>query len=139
MTYDIELEENPGSDDLAALAVGLTEHATSLLPRPGFRRVALFHRGEHRQVLGGLSGLINWNWAFVQNFWVAEALRHRHLGSQLLREFESYARAQGCAWIHLDTFSFQAPDFYETRGYQRFASLDDYPEGCARYFYKKAL
>lgn len=39
----------------------------------------------------------------------------------------------------LDTFSFLAPQLYVAWGYERFATLDDYPAGQARYFYYKDL
>jgi len=40
---------------------------------------------------------------------------------------------------HLDTFSFQAPDFYQQRGYQVFGQLDDFPPGHRRYYLTKEL
>jgi hypothetical protein len=39
----------------------------------------------------------------------------------------------------LDTFSFQAPDFYKQHGYQVFGELQDFPSGHQRYYLKKQL
>ena len=41
--------------------------------------------------------------------------------------------------IRVDTFSFQAPGFYERLGYQRFGKLENYPNGYETIFYFKAL
>ena len=41
--------------------------------------------------------------------------------------------------IHLDTFDFQAKEFYKKQGYVVFGKLDDCPENHCRYFMKKLL
>jgi hypothetical protein len=52
---------------------------------------------------------------------------------------EDEARRRGAKHAYLDTFSFQAPDFYEQHGYQVFGTLDDFPAGHQRYFMTKEL
>ncbi len=47
--------------------------------------------------------------------------------------------SRGCTYAHLNTFSYQARPFYEKRGYEVFAELDDYPKGHQRVFMKKCL
>jgi len=41
--------------------------------------------------------------------------------------------------VHLTTYSFQAPDFYERHGYERFGELDDYPGDQSLVFLRKRL
>jgi hypothetical protein len=41
--------------------------------------------------------------------------------------------------IHLNTFSFQAPGFYQKHGYRRFGRLSGSPEGASRHYYVKRL
>ena len=45
----------------------------------------------------------------------------------------------GCDHIHLDTFDFQARDFYEKNGFQIFGAIEDYPVGHKRYYLVKKL
>jgi hypothetical protein len=52
---------------------------------------------------------------------------------------ERQAQTRGCGASWLDTFSFQALDFYEALGYQRFGELADFPPGSSRYYLWKQL
>jgi hypothetical protein len=58
---------------------------------------------------------------------------------QLLTLAEDEARQRGAKNVYLDTFSFQAPDFYKQHGYQVFGELEDFPPGHERYFLTKKL
>jgi hypothetical protein len=52
---------------------------------------------------------------------------------------EAQARLRGCTASWLDTFSFQAPCFYESIAYRQFGELDDFPPGNIRHFFWKSL
>lgn len=45
----------------------------------------------------------------------------------------------GCKYAFVDTFSFQAPAFYEKHGYREVFTLEDYPYTEKRHYYTKAL
>ena len=48
-------------------------------------------------------------------------------------------REKGCHLIHLDTFDFQAKDFYIKHGYEVFGVLDECPKKHKRYYLKKLI
>lgn len=52
---------------------------------------------------------------------------------------EKIAKEKGCNLIHLDTFDFQAKDFYIRNGYEVFGVLDDCPREHKRYYMKKNI
>ena len=135
----VTVETAPAERDVAALAAGLTDHALPTTGRPGFLPLAVFARDPEGELVGGISGTVNWSWLHIALFWIASSDRHSGLGSRLLRTLESAAIERGCAHAHLDTFSYQARPFYERHGYALFATLEDYPPGHARYFLRKAL
>jgi GNAT superfamily N-acetyltransferase len=64
------------------------------------------------EVVGGLFGRKYYGWLFVELLFVPEQGRRQGLGSRMLAEAEAFARSKGCIGVWLDTFSFQAPDFY---------------------------
>ena len=88
-------------------------------------------------IAGIISKMYCWNCLYIDVLWVKEEHRKDGLGSRLLKEIESVAIEKGCYLIHLDTFDFQAKDFYIKHGYEVFGVLDECPEGHKRYFLKK--
>lgn len=66
--------------------------------------------------------------------------RHRRegLGSALLTRVEEAGRADGCTTASVDTFSFQAPEFYPRHGYEE---IFRYPltDGTERIYFSKSL
>jgi len=75
----------------------------------------------------------------IDLLWVKDELRGRGYGHHLLTLAEQEARQRGAKNAYLDTFSFQAPDFYKQHGYQVFGELQDFPPGHQRYFLTKQL
>lgn len=90
-------------------------------------------------IAGILSKMYCWNCLYIDVLWVKEEYRNQGLGSNLLKEIEGIAKEKGCHLIHLDTFDFQAKDFYLKYGYEIFGVLDQCPEGHKRYFLKKSI
>ena len=89
--------------------------------------------------MGGVIGATYWDWFQLDLMWVKEELRGHGYGRRLLTLAENEARRRGARHVHLDTFSFQAPGFYEKCGYQVFGVLQDYPAGHQRFYLAKEL
>ena len=87
------------------------------------------HQNESGSIEAGVYGFTWGGCCFVSYLWVAEALRRRGMGSELLRAVEGHAREKRCRLILLSSHSFQAPDFYARRGYEKVARIRDYPVG----------
>jgi RimJ/RimL family protein N-acetyltransferase/GNAT superfamily N-acetyltransferase len=135
----LEVTSEPAAHDVEALGRGLTEHGAPVTGGAGFRPLAVLARDGSGRLRGGCIGRINWNWLDVSLFWLDPSQRGRGLGARLLATLEGEARARGCTHAHLDTFSWQAEPFYRRRGYQVFATLDDYPPGQRRLYLRKRL
>lgn len=90
-------------------------------------------------IVGGVIGATHWDWFHLDLMWIKEELRGRGYGHRLLVAAEEEARRRGAKNAYLDTFSFQAPDFYRQHGYQVFGELRDFPPGHQRYYLTKQL
>jgi len=89
---------------------------------------------------GGLSGRTWAYWLHVDLLWVDAPHRGLGLGARLLAEAERLARDdRACTRSRLETWGFQAPDFYRKQGYEVVGEVADYPPGVAEYILVKQL
>ena len=127
----------PAEDPFAALNAMLNEYNTGQAGPVKHVPLWLFARDAAGKVQGGVRGQTYWSWCAIDVLAVAEPYRRQGIGSRLLAKAEEIARARGCVGIHLDTISFQAPDFYSRRGYTEFGHIEGYPPGHTRLWFMK--
>jgi GNAT superfamily N-acetyltransferase len=94
---------------------------------------------EEDQIAGGIIAETYWDWLYINLLFLKEELRGQGYGHKLLTLAEEEGRRRGARHAYLDTFSFQAPDFYKQHGYRVFGELADFPTGHQRYFLTKDL
>lgn len=103
------------------------------------RRHAFMLTDETGATIGGLHARSYYDWLYVGLLFVPESLRGQGVGTKLLALAEDEARTIGATGIWLDTFSFQAPDFYPRHGFVPFGRLDSYPNSHTRTFFTKRI
>lgn len=97
-------------------------------------------KNDEGEIIAGInSRMYCWNCLYIDSLWVHMNYRKNGLGRMLINEVEKISKDKGCRLIHLDTFDFQAKDFYLKLGYEIFGVLDECPENHKRYFMKKVL
>jgi len=95
---------------------------------------------ENSEIIAGINSFIyGWKILYIHILFVHKQHRRKDLGTALMNQVENDAREMGATLAHLDTFDFQAKDFYLKRGYEVFGVLDDCPPGHQRYYLKKVL
>jgi GNAT superfamily N-acetyltransferase len=124
---------------MRAIESGLTAHATGLGLQTDWSPRWIIGRDKSEVVQAGIRFVLAFEWLFVNWLWVADAYRKHGVGSQLMAGAEAAAREVGCRAAYLDTFTFQAPKFYERLGYREFGRLNDFPPGHSRIWFSKAL
>ena len=142
MTADenaLQIDTDPDLRDVQALRTGLWEYNVARTGDSNGDDLAIMVRDDDGQLRGGLYG---WTWSGVLEvnaLWVREDERGKGLGSRLLAAAEAEGRKRGCWLAVLDTHSFQAPAFYQARGYEVWATLDGYPTGHSKMYLRKRL
>lgn len=136
----IEQTTQPSDDEIQAILTPLRAYNASKAGDAGAQKFALLVRDDDNdQVLGGLSGKLLYRWMFIELLAVPEQARGQGIGSRLMAMAEEWARENNCVGIWLDTFDFQAPEFYRSLGYSEFGQIDDYPPGHRRFYFQKRL
>ena len=123
----------------AAIRSGLREHNRSRYADPNAGQIVLAVHGPAQEVVAGLIGDVAYGWLTVETLWVDVNHRGQELGSRLISDAEQLGRERGCQGAHLTTYSFQAPEFYERHGYERFGELHGYPGDQSLVFLRKRL
>lgn len=101
--------------------------------------LAILVRDEQGRIVAGICGNTWGGCLEVRQLWVEESRRGHGLGTRLLEAAEAEARRRGCRQIILMTFTFQAPDFYATHGFEIVATVDDHPRGHRSLLMRKQL
>ena len=94
---------------------------------------------EKGNLLAGLVAETFGNWLEIEYLFVKEELRGQGIGSRLLQQAESEAKNRNCRFAFVNTYQFQAPDFYLSHGYKEVFALQDYPYTGKRFYYQKDL
>ncbi len=138
---EIRIEPDPHASESLKLVLAdhLDMYNVGVTGFTEYSPVNLFLRDDGDEVQGGLLAAIWGGVMYIRVLWVARALRGKGHGQRLLAAAEQRAIERGCRHVFLDTFSFQAPDFYVKQGYEIYARADDWPVGHAHYFLRKAL
>jgi len=118
---------------------GINDYNTHQAGKDHAKNLCFVLKDNQGEIVGGVIGTTYWEWLSVELMWIREDLRGLGYGSQLLQMAEEKAKARGAQHAFLDTFSFQAPEFYKKYGYRVFGELSDFPHGQTRFFMTKDL
>ncbi len=139
MTLRIELSKNATQEEREAILTPLRAYNASKAGATVSEQIALLVRNDSDEILGGLYGRVFYQWFFIELLSVPEQARGQGMGSKLMQMAEDLAREKECVGIWLDTFDFQAPEFYKKHGYSELGHITDYPPGHKRFFFQKRL
>ncbi|MGD9002303.1 MAG: GNAT family N-acetyltransferase [Anaerolineae bacterium] len=137
--YRIVYVDKPEESAWGIIGRGIRDYNEQQTGDREFQRLCFVLQSPDEEIVGGVIGEAYWGWLHVDLLWVKDELRGRGYGRRLLTLLEDEARQRGAKHAYLDTFSFQALDFYRRYGYRVFGELQDFPPGHQRYFLTKRL
>jgi GNAT superfamily N-acetyltransferase len=137
--HQIVYVDNPEQSAWGIIGRGVGNYNRQQVGDNQFQRLCFVLHAPGQAIVGGVIGETYWGWLYIDLLWVKDELRGRGYGHRLLTLAEQEARQRGAKNAYLDTFSFQASDFYKRHGYEIFGELQDFPPGHQRYFLTKQL
>ena len=129
----------PTENEIKYIREALNQFNNEKVGEDGHTPLSIVEYDEHGNTIGGILGGTYWGWMYVDILWVHENHRKQGIGSKLLSMAEQEAIRRGCHRVHLDTMSWQAPEFYKKHGYEVIGVLPDIPSGNQKYLLKKDL
>lgn len=138
-SLEISFEEKSERADREFLADNIDKFNRSRIGYDDYKPLNYFLRDENGVIVGGLLAETLWQWLHIDILWLEEKYRNQGLGRKLMLAAEQKAIERGCRFAFLDTWEFQAKEFYLKLGYEVFGELPNFPHGFSRYYLKKTL
>ena len=129
----------PTENEIKYIREELNQFNNERVGEDGHTPLNIVEYDTNGNIIGGILGGTYWGWMYVDILWVHESHRYKGIGSKLLCTAEKEAIRRGCHHVHLDTMSWQAPEFYQKHGYEVIGILPDIPNGNQKYLLMKAL
>ena len=133
------MNSNPSKKEMDFVREALMQFNNKRVGNDGHTPLNLIEYDADGNIIAGIIGGTYWGWMCVDILWVHEDHRKQGIGTKLLAEAEKEAARRGCHHVHLDTMSWQAPEFYKKHGYKVVGMLPDIPNGNQKYLLMKEL
>jgi len=137
MDYKIQKEEF-NFKSMKALIDGLDEHAKEKKGLPAVEPFG-FYIKEGEKVLGGMQGILLYGVMHIQLFWISKELRGKGMGTQLYESAQAFAKEKKCSMIMLETFDFNALDFYKKLGFKIDLERKGFMKNSIFYYLSKSI
>src|ERR1041384_4462722 len=114
---DIQFILSPAAADIETIYNGLVDFNSGYFSDLNEIQCGIFVRQENGSIVGGLTGRFLYTTFHIQYLWVAKEYRFKGLGKTLMNTLESEVKPRGTLSLCVDTYTFQAPDFYKQHGF----------------------
>ena len=136
----LEFKLNPEQNDLDFIRDGIRAYNNMHLPDGDVNAIGCLARNDEGKVIGGLTGEMFNNTVFVEYLWVDAEARTSGVGRKLIALLEEQVKPRGVTHLYLDTYSFQALDFYLKLGFEKVGQYSGYPAaGIDKHFLQKQI
>lgn len=136
--YKVIIDHKPSHFDNEVIKEGLIRSYEAQFGERD-KELSIFLKDESGTVYGGVLAVFDSEAIYIEALWVQESLRNQGYGKKLLIATEKEALKKGCTCSLVDTWDFQAEEFYLKNGYKKIGKLENYWHGHAKLFLKKQL
>lgn len=136
--HQIIVDYAPTDADNEIVREGITAFNEKILGERD-RAFSIFLKDDQAKVLGGIQAFLGSESIYIDVLWVDGSLQKQGYGAKLLKAAEREAIENGCLYSLVDTWDFQAEEFYLKNGYERIGELKKYWLGHTKIFLRKKL
>ncbi|MFZ3578365.1 GNAT family N-acetyltransferase [Virgibacillus sp. DJP39] len=136
----MRISEQFNQKDSEYIKKKVIEHNMEKIPnqvKTANKNIGFFLKDDSGEIVGGITANMFWHHIHIEFLWVDKRFRGEGYGGMLVDKLEGFAREKAVRLIYLDSFSFQAPEFYQKKGYEVFGKIEDHPKGFDLYFLQK--
>lgn len=136
--FKIIVDYTPSEADNAVVREGIIASNEKIIGERD-KEFSIFLKNDSGKVFGGIQVFMDTEAAYIDILWIEEALQKQGYGTKLLNAAEQEATRNGCFFSTVDTWSFQAEEFYLKNGYERIGELKNYWHEHSKIFLRKKL
>ena len=136
--YKVVVDYTPSLADNDVLREGIIAFNETIIGERD-KACSIFLKNDSGKVFGGIQAFLDTESIYIDVLWVEGSLRKQGFGTKLLDAAEREAIKNGCIFSILDTWDFQAEEFYLKNGYKRIGELKNYCHGHSKIFLRKNL
>lgn len=136
--YKVIIDHNPSQSDNGVVKEALIKSYEAQFGERD-KKFSVFLKSDSGKVVGGIQAMFDSEAIYIEALWVEEILRKQGYGKKLLAAAEGEAIENGCRFSLVDTWDFQAEEFYLKNGYEKLGELKNYWHGHSKLFLRKKL
>lgn len=136
--YKVIVDHNPSQSDNEVVKEGLIRSYEAQFGERD-KELSIFLKSDSGKVFGGIQAMFDSEAIYIEALWIEENLRKQGYGKKLLAAAEREAIENGCRFSLVDTWDFQAEEFYLKNGYEKIGELKNYWHGHSKLFLRKKL
>lgn len=136
--YKIVIDYTPSDADNEIIREGIIASNENIIGERD-KAFSVFLKNDSEEVLGGIQAFLGTESIYIDILWVNKNLQKQGYGTKLLKIVEQEAIKNGCVFSLVDTWDFQAEEFYLKNSYERIGELKNYWLGHSKIFLRKNL
>ena len=138
--YQVTVTDKANLAACRVIKFGLNKYNQEKAGYAGARSLSvLVSEDVSSEAVGGLLGRTSLGKFFIDLLFLPRGLRGNGIATRIIEQAEAEARRRGCSAAVLYTISFQAPGFYERRGYRVLGRIECQQPGHTRLCMTKQL
>jgi ribosomal protein S18 acetylase RimI-like enzyme len=137
---EIEFTCPPSPADVKCIYNGLAKFNSRYFEGLNEQQFGAFLKDSEAGIIGGITGKLLYTTCHINYLWISEEYRSNGLGKKMMRSVEAEVVKRKIENIFVETYSFQAPEFYRLFGFIEVGRYRDYPRsGTDKIVYRKKL